>query len=189
MVLGEVITMVGFAAAPSDSNLSLVDSVLNPIETHVDGLGALDFGASVGKAVGGRVVCGDWCWVELWSTEFQENLTEVDGFLAVVKEGSNFSFGGCCHDVLHDSTLYVDWPIGLGVVCWFILVAQVKVTSNSGPGLGFTQVGGITVDIQYHVTSVEADGCIGVGCCIVEELHSGIHSFLSALALGGCHGA
>jgi hypothetical protein len=52
VVFGEVITMVGFAASPSDTELVLFDPVLNPIELHIHGFGMLEFGAFVGKAIG-----------------------------------------------------------------------------------------------------------------------------------------
>ena len=49
MVLGEVVTMVVLSLEPVDSELVLGDSVLDPEEPHVHGLGSPDLGPFVGK--------------------------------------------------------------------------------------------------------------------------------------------
>ena len=90
MVFGEVVTVVGFAAAPSNTELVLFNSVLDPVESHVHGLGSLEFGAFVGEAISCGVVCDDRCGFQLGAVEFEENLAEVNRFLAVVEEGSYF---------------------------------------------------------------------------------------------------
>jgi hypothetical protein len=67
-------------------------------------------------------------------------------------------------------------PLGLGFVSWFI----VKVPSHSGSGFWFTEVGGIAVDVEDHVTSVVPDSCVWVGSGIVEELDGSVHCLRSA---------
>ena len=104
---------------------------MDPVESHVNGLGALDFEAFVGKAICCGVVYCDLGWVRLWVVEFMEDLSKVDRFLAVVECASDFGFGGGCHDVLEYSAFNVDRSIGFGVVGWFIGVAQVEVAPNS----------------------------------------------------------
>ena len=58
-MLGEVVTMVVLAAAPSNSNFLEVYPVLDPIESHVNCLGAFELDASVGKGIRCGVICGD----------------------------------------------------------------------------------------------------------------------------------
>ena len=62
VMLGEVVGEVAGAGGPLDDELALADSVLDPVEAHVVGFGALDAGALVGESVGGRVVSDDWGW-------------------------------------------------------------------------------------------------------------------------------
>jgi hypothetical protein len=81
-------------------------------------------------------------------------------------------------------------PLGCGLSAGslVLLAAEVEIASNSGPCFGFTEVGGITVGIQDHVTF----GGIGLlhlwigGGCIVEEVDCCIHGVDCSLGLGGC---
>ena len=50
MVLGVVVSNVGGARGPLDDELALLDSVLDPPESHVICLGALDLVPVIGKA-------------------------------------------------------------------------------------------------------------------------------------------
>ena len=70
MVLGEVVTMVVLSLEPVDSKLVLGDSVLDPEESHVHGLGSPDLGSLVGKSICSGVVCGDSCGFCLLSSHF-----------------------------------------------------------------------------------------------------------------------
>ena len=53
VMFGEVISQIEVSLLPVDLELTLFDLVLDPIETHVHGLGPLDFGLSVGKPICG----------------------------------------------------------------------------------------------------------------------------------------
>jgi hypothetical protein len=108
--------MVEFAAAPADAELFLFDAVLDPVEAHVNGLGSFELGAFVCEAVCGGVVGGDLAWSRLGAAEFCKDLADVDSFLAVVEEGSNFSFAGGGHYVLEYAAFDMDGSIGRGVV-------------------------------------------------------------------------
>ena len=187
MVLGEVVTMVVGSLKPVDFELSLGYSVLDPVESHVHCLGSLDFDALVGKSIGCGVVSGDSSGCSLFSSHFSKDIAHVCCFLAIVEEGSTFSFRGCCHDIFHDSAFNVDCTVGFEVVWGFIMVPQIEVSSNSRSGFGFTQVGGVTVDVQDHVRFVESNGSIRVGGCIVEELDDCVHGFGCAMGLGCCN--
>jgi hypothetical protein len=70
MVLGEVVTMVVRSLEPVDEELFHGDSVLDPVESHVHCLGALDFDSSVGESVGSGVVGGDSGWLGLLLADF-----------------------------------------------------------------------------------------------------------------------
>jgi hypothetical protein len=66
VVLGEVVGEVVCALLPVHGELSLANSVLDPIEAHVHGFGSLDFGLVVGKPISCRVVGGDAGWLGLF---------------------------------------------------------------------------------------------------------------------------
>jgi hypothetical protein len=60
MMLGEVVSTIGFALAPVDLKLALAHSIANPIKTHVDRFGAFLFNGVSDDATGGVVVCRHW---------------------------------------------------------------------------------------------------------------------------------
>jgi hypothetical protein len=51
MVLGEVVGEVVSALLPVHCELSVANSVLDPVEAHVHGFGLLDFGSVVGESI------------------------------------------------------------------------------------------------------------------------------------------
>jgi hypothetical protein len=51
------------ALLPVHCELSLADSILDPVEAHVHGFGLLDFGSVVGKSISCRVIGGDAGWL------------------------------------------------------------------------------------------------------------------------------
>jgi hypothetical protein len=55
-VLGEIIGKVFWAGSPVDDELSLLYTVFDPVETHVDGFGATLANAIIGDAGGARVI-------------------------------------------------------------------------------------------------------------------------------------
>ena len=65
------------------------------------------------------------------------------------------------------AAFHMDGAIGAWIIGWLVGIAQVKVSSYSGSGLRFTQIGGIAVGVQYHVAAVKLYGCVWVGCCII----------------------
>ena len=83
MMFGEVVGAVADAAAPVDDELSLPDTIANPIKTHVHSFGAFLFDGVIGDARGSAVVGDDWrC--RLGMAELFESDTFGDGFFAVV---------------------------------------------------------------------------------------------------------
>jgi hypothetical protein len=90
MMLGEVVGLIGFARLPVDDELTLVNPVTDPVETHVHGFGSALFYRVVGYAfiafVVGLNVCG-----RLWMTEFCEGDAEASDILRNVEKGPKFS--------------------------------------------------------------------------------------------------
>ena len=130
MVFGEVVTMVGLAAAPADGELLHGDAILHPIVPHIHCFGSLEFGAFVGKAVGGGVVRGDAGGALLRMAEFMKELADVDGLLAIVEEGCDLGFRCCRHDVPEDAAFDVDGSIRGWVGLWVRGAAKIEVPSH-----------------------------------------------------------
>ena len=57
MVLSKVICQVFLAAVPADIELSLLDSVYEPVESHIDCFASILFEDAIDDAIGSVVVC------------------------------------------------------------------------------------------------------------------------------------
>ena len=59
MMLGEVVGHIDGSLSPDELKLALLDSVLNPIESHIEGFGEFLTHGRVEDAGGGRIVIVD----------------------------------------------------------------------------------------------------------------------------------
>jgi len=57
MVFGKIISAIGVTRVPENVELTLMGAVMNPIKSHVDGLGALLFDGVIDDAACSAVVC------------------------------------------------------------------------------------------------------------------------------------
>ena len=58
--LGEKVGPIRVTGFPGDGELALLDAIADPVESHVDALGPLDFQCVVAEADGTFVVTLDW---------------------------------------------------------------------------------------------------------------------------------
>ena len=173
VVLGEVVTEVSSVGFPINEKLALPGAVLDPIEAHIDGFGYFLFDCAVGKAFCGIVVdavCSQWLRVP----EFLEGSAYQNGLLAIVKGGTNFGFSGRRHHVVEDLGDGMDKAVERGVSARWLgrvsgLVAKEIVATDAVASAGFVKVGGVTVEVQDHVTGALSDGGVRVGRSIIEE--------------------
>ena len=93
VVLCEIIGQVVSSAAPVDEELSLLDSVFDPVETHVNGFGAALLHIVVSNPSGTGVVCLDWSGV-LWVAHAFESGSKHRAIFGIIEKGSQFGFGG-----------------------------------------------------------------------------------------------
>ena len=93
MVFGEVVGHVVTAPSPVYKELALFDSVLNPVETHVDCFGSLLFDCVVDDAGRTCVVCLNGGW-GLRVSHFLECGAEFGAFFCIEEQSSHFGF--CC---------------------------------------------------------------------------------------------
>ncbi len=83
-MLAQVVSLVGGARAPVDAELALLDSVLEPVEAHVNGLGTTLFDCAVHNAFCAFVVGLDGS-DGLWMAEFNEGLADGATCLGIVE--------------------------------------------------------------------------------------------------------
>ena len=91
-VLGKVVAHVSGTFLPVDAEVALVDTVPDPVETHVDCFRAALLDCVIGDSHGTFVVCGDWGWW-LGIAHFFKGGSEWACFLAIDEEATHFGFG------------------------------------------------------------------------------------------------
>jgi hypothetical protein len=91
MMLGEVVSLIVYSWLSVDDELTSVNPVADPVETHVHGFGSALLDRVVGDAFSAFVACLGGC-VRLWMTELFEGGAEAEGFLRNVEQGPKLSF-------------------------------------------------------------------------------------------------
>ena len=86
-MLRKIICQVVGAAAPVDEKLALVDTVTDPVKTHVDSFGAALLDGVVGNPSGTGIVCLDRSGV-LGVAHAFESVTKHGAILGIVKQGT-----------------------------------------------------------------------------------------------------
>ena len=82
VMLCKIVREIFSSFSPVNVELSLAFTILQPIETHVDGFGTSLFHSVVGNAGGTIVVDLDWCG-GLGMSHFDENNADHDAFFGV----------------------------------------------------------------------------------------------------------
>ena len=93
-----------------DDELALLYSVLDPVETHVDGFGAPLFDGGIGNAGGTCIVRLDQCGALGMSHVFK-GLAEYGTVFAVVEQRSGLGFGGGGHNCFDDGGVHMNGAI------------------------------------------------------------------------------
>ncbi len=111
MVFGKVISFIENALFPVYKKLALADAVTNPIETHVDGFGALLFDTLVGNTSCSAVVSldrGRWLRMAVF---FKTNAQGASLF-TIVEKGCKLRFGSTGEDFFQNLAVNVDGTVG-----------------------------------------------------------------------------
>ena len=154
MMLGEVVGFVETSFLPVDVELSLTDTVADPVVAHVDGFGAFLLDGVIGNAGSGGIVSGNRGW-RLGVAEFFEGDSDWAGLFAVVEEGRKFSFGGARDDFADELAENVDgavrgrgWIVRTGCFVWILReTAKKLVASDTGAGFGGRKMRGVAFDV------------------------------------------
>ena len=115
----------------------------------------------------------DWSG-RLWLTYFEEQGADRDGLLAVDVSGSNFGFVSQTHHVGHDAGNGVYGTVETRTSGgWFghvgVNVTQKIVSTSAAAGSRFGEVGGVTVNLEDHVTGSIPDCGVGVRDGVIEQ--------------------
>ena len=78
---------------PVNEEFAIADTILDPVEAHVDGLGLALFDGVIGNAGGAGVVSLDM-GASLWMAKFFKGNSERAEILEIEESGAKFSFGG-----------------------------------------------------------------------------------------------
>ena len=168
-------------------------AVLDPIEARDDGFGYFLFDCAVCEAFRGRVVDADWSrWLRV--PKFLEGSPYRYGLLAIVKGGTNLGFSGGRHHVVEDLGDGIDRDVERGVSeRWLgrisILVAKEIVAIDATASSGFGKVGGVTVEVQDHVTGAVSYGVVWVGRSIMDDPNVCVTGCLRCFRFLGSNGA
>ena len=114
VMLSVVVSKVGVSMGPFNGELTLVDSITDPVKPHVHRLRAFQFVVTVGKATGSGIVSGDFGGARLFMAKFLEDLPKEHCLLAIVEEGSYLGFSSRRHDMSHDARFNMDRTVGFG---------------------------------------------------------------------------
>ena len=61
--------------------------------------------------------------------------------------------------------------------------AEEKISAYAGSGAMNGQVGGVTMDVYYHVAGLKSNCGVWMGSAVIEELNGSIHGGFGALGL------
>ena len=94
--------------------------------------------------------------------------------MAVDVSGSNFGFGSRTHHVGHDAGNGLDGTVETSTSGrWFghvgEKVTQKIVSTSAAAGTRFGEVGGVTVNVEYHVTGGIMDFGVGVSGRVIKQ--------------------
>ena len=125
--------------------------------------------------------------------DFCEGSAYWNGLLTIVEGGADFGFSGGRHHIVEDLGDGVDRDVERRVteiwLGWFSgLVSKKVVATDAAASAGFGKVGGVTVEVQDHVTGAVADGGVGVGRIIIKDPNGCVMVFLHCFQLLGRNG-
>ena len=114
-MFGMIISQILGSRSPVNDKLALLGPILDPIKTHVNGLGSFLFYGAIGKYDSKSVVNLHWSG-RLGIPHFLKILAERDGFLLINIGSSHFCFSRGAHDVAQDFGNDMDrsvwWTLG-----------------------------------------------------------------------------
>lgn len=136
-MLGIVVREIASSRFPLNDKLAILDAVLEPIETHVYGFGALLFDSVIEDAPGHAVVGGDDSG-GLGPSHFAESDSEWNSSLGIEEGGAGLGLSCGTEDIAHDACENMEGPIeGWGEAFEVVGMGTEKEKARgAGAGLG-----------------------------------------------------
>jgi len=120
--------------------------------------------------------------------QFHQGNANGTDILGIEEQCTKFSFSSAGNNLAHDLAKDMDravvggWGSGIrGGGEW--TRAQERIASSAGMTFGCSEVGGIAVGPEHHVTCMKTDGGVRVGCTVIEQLSEGMEGSLGASSL------
>ena len=154
-------------------------AISEPVEVHAHGFCFLLFDGTIVDAIGGAVVGVNRCG-RLVMAEFNEGEAKRDGESCIEKEGSNFSFGSRCHDILDDFGNDCNGAVDEQTVG----VTEEDEATSTALGVAGYKVGSVAVNRKNHVAGGVHFGGIWVAGTVIEEVDDRLDGFLGAVGFG-----
>ena len=131
------------ALAPCDGELTLTDAVADPMETHVDGFGAVEFDAIIGHADSAGVVAED-VRGGLWVAESDGDCSEPGANASEHVEAGVLTLSDRSDNDVKDAAVNVDGAVDVGR---FVGVAKVGDAAGDASGAGTRQVRSVRLHV------------------------------------------
>ena len=141
--LREEISEVVGALAPCDGELTLTDAVADPMKTHVDGFGAVEFDAIIGHADGAGVVAED-VRGGLWVAESDGDCSEPGANASEHIQAGVLTLSNRSDNDVKNAAVDVDGAVDVGR---FVGVAKVGDAAGDASGAGTRQVGSVRLHV------------------------------------------
>ena len=125
-----------------------------------------------------------WTNVGGWGVPFLLAFVTVASRVCCWQKGTQFCFDGQGHHMLEHFCLFMD-----GTIIWQKgnIGGHENMSSTPASCFGLTEVWGITMGGEYHVTHSIHDYCIGISCCIIQELFNFLEGVFGRCCLLTCY--
>ena len=158
--IGEIVCTL----TPCDSELALANSVADPMEAHVDGLGAVELDTVIGHADSAGIVAENECrWLGV--AESCSNCAEPGTGSSKHVEAGVLALGDGGYNDVKDAAVDVDGAIDVGRS---VGVAKVSDAAGDSTRSRSRQVRAVRLHVEDHVACGEDELVVGVGCSVGE---------------------
>ena len=142
----DVVRPIFVSRNPVNEKLSLLYTIRDPVEPHVDRFRSLVLDGAICESYGGSVVNLDGSW-RLWVPKFLQSLTKWARFSGGFVDRTYFGFHCAAHYVSYNFCEARDDSVGFRRVFWYFawggFVAEEKHTAGSTLCFGFREVAGV----------------------------------------------
>jgi hypothetical protein len=168
-MLCEIISHIGVTWRPTNVELVLLHSVLDPVDSHIHFLRAFLLHCVIDNTICCGVFSFEFCGVVV-VTHFSQCCACDGAFLRIHKKGTKLGLSNRGYHMFEDYCVAQKWAIREGFLGGVCFVPQVEVTATSLLSLGLREVRGITVNLELHVRCKVSDKGFIVSDSVVKDM-------------------